>query len=643
VNTDGDHHRTPGTVFRIGLFLTAGAAGALLLSAGFPPGSPDRLPVLLVSVALALFTAARPGRGVVLFSFLFPWAGLLARICGGRDPVTWPGLLLCGLAVGWTFRFIYDFESRPDRSRADPALRALLAVWTLGAVLACVRAWTLWALVRGLLGRAVNGEGLAASVAVRESLFAYAALAGGAAFYFLLRRAGDAVRRRAMTAALWGVAVSAAAALLQAGGILPAEARPYWRLTERLSGGAVDPNSLGLLCALLLLVAAAGALGRGRPRLLSAFLAILLIAGLVVSGSRSGVLLAAGAAALLLFARALARPVRRNLAVAGLLLLLAAAGLVFVRGAGSLGNRLRQTFDPDLPLEYRVSARPLLWRAAGRLFLRHPVEGAGVGAFAWTLPDLLREEGRTVPMRDNPGSGYVQAAAETGLVGALVTLAAVLALASQAWRRARREEAEADLAPAAAGAAVLGFLAALAAGSHWLAPDVSLLFFLLAAGSALPAAAAEGSASRRLRVWAVAVYAAAAFVGMLATLDADEAFRHAPRIGFYDRETGPGGVFRWTRRRFALRVRPGETVRLGLANFSADGKPVTAVARAGGVELSRWTFAPGQARALRIATGSRPAAVVFTLDRSFVPRSLGASGDRRRLGLLSTSSLESSP
>src|SRR5438128_2194289 len=140
--------------------------GALLLSAGFPAGSPDRLPVLLVSVALALFTAARPARGVVLFSFLFPWSGLLARICGGRDAFTWPGLLLCAVAVGWSFRFIYDFESAADRSRADPALRALLAVWTAGALLACMRAWTLWALARGLLGRAVNGEGLPASVAV---------------------------------------------------------------------------------------------------------------------------------------------------------------------------------------------------------------------------------------------------------------------------------------------------------------------------------------------------------------------------------------------------------------------------------------------------------------------------------------------
>jgi len=595
--------------------------------------------VLLVSVALALFTAARPGRGVVLFSFLFPWAGLLARLCGGRDPFTWPGLLLCALAIGWTFRFIYDFESAPDPSRADPALRALLAVWTFGAVLACLRAWTLWALGRGLLGRAVNGEALAASIAVRESLFAYAALAGGAVFYFLLRRAGELVRRRARAAALWGTAVAAGAALLQFGGWLPAESRAYWKLTGRLGGGAVDPNSLGLLCALLLLVAAAGALVPGKGRLLSGAFAALLLAGLILSGSRSGILLAGGAAVLLLFARAFAvSPRRRNLALAALLLVLAAAGLVLLRGNGTLGLRLRQTFDPDLPLEYRVSARPLLWRAAGRLFLRHPVEGAGVGAFAWTLPDLLREEARALPARDNPGSGYVQALAETGLLGGLVTFAAVLALALQAWRRARSSDG--DLVSAAAAVAVLGFLAALAAGSHWLAPDVSLLFFLLAASSAPAAPTPEGRASRRLRLWAVALYGAAVVVSALATLDVEEAFRFAPRIGFYDREVGPGGAFRWTRRRFALRVRPGETVRLGLANFSADGKPISVVARTPGGELYRATFAAGQARAVLLRAGSSAQTFVFTLDRSFVPRRLGASDDRRRLGLLSTTSLE---
>lgn len=120
----------------------------------------------------------------------------------------------------------------------------------------------------------------------------------------------------------------------------------------------------------------------------------------------------------------------------------------------------------------------------------------------------------------------------------------------------------------------------------------------------------------------------------------EEAFRFAPRIGFYDREVGPGGAFRWTRRRFALRVRPGDTVRLGLANFSADGKPISVVARNGGGELYRATFVAGQARALLLRAGSSPQTFVFTLDRSFVPRRLGASDDRRRLGLLSTTSLE---
>ncbi|HXM79639.1 MAG TPA: O-antigen ligase family protein, partial [Thermoanaerobaculia bacterium] len=451
---------------------------------GFPPGAPDRLPVLAFSVALAACAAISPARGILVFSFLFPCAGLLARTCGGADPVMWPGVLLAGLTAGWCFRFLYDFESRPQPSRADRALRALLAVWTLSTLVAAARAVTLWAAARRLAGRAVNGEGLPDAVALRESLFAFAALAGGVAFYFLLRRAGEGARRGALSASLAGAGISAAAAILQRVGALPDEAKAYWKLTGRLGGGAVDPNSLGLLCALLLLVAFADALrAAGGRRIAAAALGILLSAGLFLSGSRSGFLLVTASLVLLPFATALPRA--RVAAAAALLLLAAAAAALALRaGGGSAGARLAETFDPALPFEYRASARPLLWRAAGRLFLRHPVEGGGMGAFTWQFPDLLREEGRALPTRDNPGSGYVQALAETGILGFLVTIAAAISLASQAWRRARRPSE--DPRAAAAGISVIAFLASLLSGSHWLAPDVALLFFLLAAVSADP-------------------------------------------------------------------------------------------------------------------------------------------------------------
>ncbi|MEO8430363.1 MAG: O-antigen ligase family protein [Acidobacteriota bacterium] len=628
--------RSPGTLLRVLFFVAAVGGGALLLTEGFPPGSPDRLPVLVAAVSLALVAAASPARGVILFSFVVPCAGLLSRAGGGSDPVTWPGVLFAGLAAGWTFRFIYDFESRPDPSRADRVLRALLAIWTLATLVAAGRALTFWAAVRGLRGRAVNGDRLSDAAALRESLFAFAALAGGALFYFMLRRSGEAVRRRALAAAVWGGGVSALAAVLQRAGALPGELRPFWRMTGRLSGGAVDPNSLGLVCALLMPVALVAAARRGRSRVFSAALFLVLAAGLFLSGSRSGFLILLGTLAVLLVARAIA-PRARIGALAALAAVVAGGALLAIHGGpGTLGERLLQSFDPALPVEYRVSARPVLWRAAGRLFLRHPIEGAGMGAFSWRLPDLLREDGRSLPQRDNPGSGYVQALAETGIAGFLATVAAAAALAAQAWRRARLPGE--DPLPAAAGVAVLAFLAALATGSHWLAPDAALLFFLLAAAGGLPRSPDPRRGTARALSLLVAAYAVAALVAILATRTPEEAFRFSHRIGFHELEVGPGGPFRWTRQRFALWLTPGETVRLGLANFSPAGKPIALEARSFAGPVLRRTLAPGEAVALRLVGGTAPGPIRFSLDRSVVPKRLGVGADRRRLGLLSTSS-----
>ncbi len=631
-----DLARSPGTLARILFFVAAVVGGAALLTTGFPPGSPDRLPVLAASLALALLAAASPGRGVAFFAFVFPCAGLLARACGGADPVAWPGVLFAGLAAGWTFRFIYDFESAPDPSRADRVLRALLAVWALATLVAAARAVTLWAALRGLRGRAVNGDGLSDAAALRESLFAFAALAGGALFYFILRCSGEAVRRRALAAVLWGGGISALAAILQSAGALPGEVRPYWKLTARLSGGAVDPNSLGLICAMLLPVALVAAARRGPGRAAAAGAFLLLSAALFLSGSRSGFLILLATLAILLVARAV--PARARLAtLASLGAVVAAGALLAIRGGpGTLGSRLLESFDPSVPVEYRVSARPLLWRAATRLFLRHPFEGAGMGAFSWQLPDLLREEGRVLPQRDNPGSGYIQALAETGALGFLATIAAAGTLAAQAWRRARARAD--DAVPAAAGVAVIAFLAALATGSHWLAPDACLLFFLLAAAGGLPATGRPNLGVRRVLAAMVVLYAIAAAFAMVATRTAAEAFRFSDRLGFHELELGPGGPFRWARQRFALWLTPGQSVRLGLANFSPEGRPVTLEARSPAGPAYRRTLAPGEGVALRLSGGRRAGPVLFSLDRSFVPRRLGVGGDRRRLGLLSTSS-----
>src|SRR5262249_34556593 len=154
--------------------------------------------------------------------------------------------------------------------------------------------------------------------------------------------------------------------------------------------------------------------------------------------------------------------------------------------------------------DYRVSARPLLWSCAFTLFSESPIAGVGLGAFSWRLPDALAARGATLPARDNPGSAYVQALAETGLPRLLLTLLFAGALA-RAWA-ARLAALERAPAAAGAGAAALAFLLALAFGSHWFAPDVCLLFFLFASLAADRAPEPGRPTARRLRSAAVAVY-----------------------------------------------------------------------------------------------------------------------------------------
>ena len=624
--------RSPGTGVRIAFFLLLVGGSGLLFLVGFPPAAPDRLPVLVIAVGLAVAAARKPSWAIAAFACLFPCAGLLTRLSGGTDPVAWPALLFGGLATGWSFRFIYDFESRAEPSLLDRPLRALLLVWIMATALAAARASTLWAVWNGLKGHVVNGDGLQDGAALRESLVAFSALAAGAVFFLILRRESPALRSNALRAALLGVCASALAAVLQRVGLFPNETKPYWNMTGRIGGGAADPNSLGLLCALALVLVVAG-LWRAGARPGSGPLAALVLAGgLYLSGSRTGFLLSLFGILVLFLAGRL--PSRARLASLALLVAAAVAGAAFLlRGSGgSLGARIAQTFDSNLPIEYRVSARPTLWSAAGRLFLRHPIEGAGMGAFSWQFPDLMSEQRRRFVMRDNPGSAYVQALAETGAAGFFLTALFALAAGRQAIRRAREEDAWIG----GAGVAAAAFLVALAVGSHWLATDVSLFFFLLAAAAAGSSGAAESRAARTSRLAAVVVYAAAAAVAILLTASPAETFRHAPRIGFHDQETGSGGPFRWTRRRFALWLEPGQTRRLVLAHFSPSPAPMDLTATLEGRPVFRRSLKAGESVSLRLlGSPEHSRAVVFEVSWAFVPKRLGLSQDRRELGLLS--------
>jgi O-antigen ligase len=630
----GEPVRRPGGAPRLAALVATALGFLAVFSLGFPPAARDRLPILLLALVVGLVSAWNPARGLVAFSFLFPLSGLGDRAFGGVDAIAWPVLLFAGFAAGWTFRFLYDFESTPDPSRLDGTLRALSTVWVVATVAAIARGRTLWAFLHGLRLRAVNVEGLLDASAIRDSVLSLAALASGVGFFFILRRSGPAMRERALRAALAGCGLSGALAAAERLGLPPGETNPFWKMTGRLSGGAIDPNALGILSGLALVASAAWALAAASRRGAIA-VAVGSAAGLVLSGSRSGLLLAAVGVLALVCAPRLPAAGRLRFALglsaaAGVLVL---AALLLQADRGGLARRLAYFMDPSLSIQDQASSRPLLWAASVRLFERHPIAGAGLGAYSWQLPNLLAEEGRSLPVRDNPGSAYLQALAETGALGFL--LAAVFAIllareavaALSAWR-------EKPLV-AGCGAAALGFLVALAFGSHWFAPDVALAFFLFAACVARPGSVPESAVARKVRRAAVLLYAAAAAAATLATLSPDEAFRYRRGMGFHGREEDRGQALYWTQRRFAIRLPPGETLRIGLTHFTPEGRPVELRAEADGQTVLRKTLAPGQGLPLRLSAGAtEPRVFRFTLSRAFVPKHLGLSADRRELGIV---------
>jgi hypothetical protein len=292
-----------------------------------------------------------------------------------------------------------------------------------------------------------------------------------------------------------------------------------------------------------------------------------------------------------------------------------------------VGGRLAHLFRSSLSPDDRASSRPVLWSAALAQFAESPLEGGGVGSFAWRLPDLAGEDRARLGIRDNPGSAYLQALAETGAVGLALTLLFVLPLAGQALSRAS------DPGRLGAAAAILAFLLALVVGSHWLAPEGSLFFFLLC-GDVAREGRETGRILTRARFVLVLLYGVAVLRAAFVTADPAETFRHGKLAGFYDSETAAGGDFRWTRRRFAVRAGPKEPERISLANYSPEGRPVEVTVRADeGPIVFRRTIPPGASTALALWPGGRPRVFRFELSRAFVPKRFGLA-DRRELGVV---------
>lgn len=230
------------------------------------------------------------------------------------------------------------------------------------------------------------------------------------------------------------------------------------------------------LCATLALHLA---LARPAGARRTPWLAAVLVFGALLTGSRSGFV----ALGLLLPAMALigrVHAVRLGLAVAALFagaaaaeLLLSAACAALAISSGSFGGALA-AFGHVQPLDHVQPDRWTSVLGGVRLFLEHPLFGAGLGAF---MNEQLEQTGQPLVIH----STFLWLLAEFGLVGALLFLSpALLALRQVAvdpvWRRSDQ------------ATALLGVL--LVAGVFGLVHDMAyqrLIWFLIGLLAARPA------------------------------------------------------------------------------------------------------------------------------------------------------------
>ena len=331
---------------------------------------------------------------------------------------------------------------------------ALVALRRMGAGLVPLRwspalAWAValvaWAIVS-----------MTSALDLSEAVKQVGSLAAGAVFatvtYTVCRSMRDI---RMLSAGLVFVAAAVTLpALTQMGGF-----RSYYQgaLVEgRLQGIFIEPNELGLFCAMTSLVAAGLFLGtRNRPLLRLAYLFALaiLLAGLILSLSR-GAWLGAGAGVLLLLWWL--RDARRLLIAAAFPLLIGLVALATFAPENPTVRVVEQRLFAFTNIDQPYDERPEIYAEAIRQIRDDPWTGQGPGNFA-VASRRSASDGVAVAA-SHAHNAYLNMGAELGLPSVLLLLGligTVTAHARKAIRTADRLGARSDAALIAGLAALL--------------------------------------------------------------------------------------------------------------------------------------------------------------------------------------------
>jgi len=237
-------------------------------------------------------------------------------------------------------------------------------------------------------------------------------------------------------------------------------ADPLHRVTPRAAGPFGESNFFALSLAVIVPFATHLISSGGWRRLLGSLALPMLLAGLLSTGSRGG-LIAGGLALLVSIGLAARRTARPALLLGGL----AAAAVVAVAATTLFAAQIQDAQSRTL------TGRATENRVALAMFADHPLLGVGPGNFPIFYRDYSRRIGDDARVLREPHSLALEIAAEQGAAGLLGWLVMIVALIGYALRR--------GVARRPAGRTLLLALATYATGSLFLHGSALRLAYLL--------------------------------------------------------------------------------------------------------------------------------------------------------------------
>ena len=464
----------------------------------------------------------------------------------------------------------------------------------------------------GFLLRAISLDHLVFSSPESESWSALHALTGVALLAATLTLA-RAEARLAGWVAFVLVATAAAIGLLTLGGVWREwAAQGYggaylWRYVTgvRYSLHLTDLNAAGSLYVLGGLVAASLAFS-GIRRGFAITGGVLMMPALWLSGSRSAVVAALAAGAVML----VWGPRRTSAVRARPVALVAATGLAVVMlGATFVTSGL--STDPTGSASASLAMRSEFNATTGRMFASAPVFGVGIGRYYPRSAEFMSARLKAVYPYENAHNYLFQQFAELGLVGGLLCLALLATLIGGTWRALTSSS---HPAATALLTGAVGYLVTCLTGHPLLVPEAAFPFWIaLGAAAAVSTAHPSGRFDPTWLTRGVTVLLAASLI--MAAARANSAFPAPPAApedrGFHDeRQTADGVKYRWSTRHAVAWVQPDVgflTLNVQAPSLPGRQRPFVVRLEADGRVVQQATVPPGRWTQIGVALTERGA------------------------------------